>query len=148
MRDMTAMQLQWSISLLLLFAVCCMRNCPEADPHPPLCLCQIDFCHHPPYAGQTATTTRTFSLSRLACSIAGTFSKARYTATGAMALSPGSNGAAAAAAEEAIERPLGPPAVKKLTSWDLFRSMGSPKFIVAVSHTSDVLRLPLVDYSS
>lgn len=29
-----------------------------------------------------------------------------------------------------IERPLGPPG--KLTSWDLFKSMGSPRFVVAV----------------
>ena len=35
-------------------------------------------------------------------------------------------------AVEEIERPLGPPGLAKLTSWDLFRSMGSPKYVVAV----------------
>lgn len=47
----------------------------------------------------------------------------------------GHSAAAAAAADDAveeIERPLGPPGLAKLTSWDLFRSMGSPKFVVAV----------------
>lgn len=39
----------------------------------------------------------------------------------------------AASTETSIERPLGPPAVKKLESWDLFKSIGSPRFVVAVS---------------
>ena len=37
---------------------------------------------------------------------------------------------------EEPERPLGPPAIQKLASWDLFRSLGSPKYVVAVRYTS------------
>ena len=42
--------------------------------------------------------------------------------------------------DEHPERPLGPPARKKLKSWDLYRSMGSPKYIVAVCRRRRVHR--------
>merc|ERR1711939_446059 len=45
--------------------------------------------------------------------------------------------AAPSGRQEEPERPLGPPAIDKLTSWDLYRSMGSPKYVVA----------PMVDQS-